>query len=156
MEDHALATEAAELERAEEEEKKKNGGSRSLSSVAKMALSIFSGFEPNTKSNFVLLCALLQVALLPWVHHLGRPYTPDIGELPVVRGPVIMTLGIMTFLALIEQPQGSERSRLADFMQIHYVPPGLSTRIFFLLAATGASVVIFDSVIRHYSTINNK
>ena len=96
------------------------------------------------------------MALLPLVHHLGRPFTQNIAELPVVRGPVTITLGIIAFIALIEQPQGTERSRLADFLQIHRVPPGLCVRIFLLLAATGASVVMFDSALRHYCALKVK
>jgi len=135
----------------EDTEKVDGDQQKSISDVAKATLSMFSSFKPHMNSNFVLLSALLQVALLPWIHHLGRPFTQDLHYLPAIRGPILLTLGIIIFLALVEQPQGPELSRLADFLQIAQVPPVLCLKLTILLAATAASVVGVDAMIRQSS-----
>ena len=74
----------------------------------------------------------------------GSPPPPDAWELPTVKGPVVLTLAIALFVALIEQPQGHRRSNVADVLQIAYVPFGLCVRLTGLLAATCATVMAFD------------
>ena len=126
-----------------------------ISTTLRSALGLFNSFEPSNKSNFVFIAALLQAALVPWMHHVGRPFTPDAIELPSVREPVVLTIIVALFIALVEQTRGEKVSNLAQWLQIAPLPFRDNLIITGMLVGTCAGLLCVDIVLRAMQNIMN-
>ena len=102
-------------------------------------------FKPSPLSNYVFYMSLLQVALVPAVHHLGQPMVPNLGALPGLQVPILAVLGVV---ALLSNGVLGQSSLLHKWLELAPMGKGEAVMTSMVVGIAYVAVMQWDGFIR--------